>query len=99
VTAANGWGREWSAAREERERGGLQKSGRGWLGLERRGASKPPDAKSTAHNINSPVSSRPQRMNGKILPTLCDMRLLNLQTPMAHSTKEKGKKINFFPEN
>jgi hypothetical protein len=53
----------------EGERGAAAKEW-GRLGLERRGASKPEDAKSTTHNPNSPLSSRPQRMNAKILPFL-----------------------------
>jgi hypothetical protein len=106
VATANGWGGRGGWLQErgkigEGERGGAAKE---WEGgsCKRMGgaarvteerASKPPDAKSTAHNPNSPLSSRPQRKNAKILPFLLDMHLLNLQTPMAQSTKEKGKEI------
>jgi hypothetical protein len=72
VAAANGrGGREWSAAREGEDRKGREGAAKEWegrLGLERRGASNPPDAKSMTHNPNSPLSSRPERMNAKILP-------------------------------
>jgi hypothetical protein len=53
----------------ENGRGRLQEgSRRGRLGLEGEGASNALDAESMAHNPFSPLSSRPQRMNAKILP-------------------------------
>jgi hypothetical protein len=63
-------GRRW-----ERERGGV--AAKEWGATKEWGARvreerglQPQDAKITAHNSNSPLSSRPQRMNAKILPFL-----------------------------